>query len=169
MLYCVDGVVPGLSWKFQHFWGWKRQESNNSCLLAPFWPRLAVSPSLFNISLFLSTTFIGPVASKADKWLPVLLTTYVWTTGNYEELSSSDESCSAPQRQRPARRPKGPSIHEGPQALAKITAVGIGGRKQSCYGEESWKPEGQSCETSNALQLFLLSIFNLFGIHVWFV
>ncbi|NXP41687.1 ANKS3 protein, partial [Leiothrix lutea] len=78
--------------------------------------------------------------------------------GNYEELSSSDESCSAPQRQRPARRSKGPSIHEGPQALAKITAVGIGARKQSCYGEESWESEGQSPETSNALQLFLLSI-----------
>ncbi|XP_065500727.1 ankyrin repeat and SAM domain-containing protein 3 isoform X1 [Caloenas nicobarica] len=53
--------------------------------------------------------------------------------GKYEELSSSDESCSAPQRQRPVRRTKGPSIHDGPQALAKITAVGIGGRKQSCY------------------------------------
>ncbi|NXO94739.1 ANKS3 protein, partial [Certhia brachydactyla] len=60
--------------------------------------------------------------------------------GNYEELSSSDESCSAPQRQRPARRTKGPSIHEGPQALAKITAVGIGGRKQSCY--EQVPPQG---------------------------
>ncbi|XP_032930064.1 ankyrin repeat and SAM domain-containing protein 3 isoform X1 [Catharus ustulatus] len=60
--------------------------------------------------------------------------------GNYEELSSSDESCSAPQRQRPARRTKGPSIHEGPQALAKITAVGIGGRKQSSY--EQVPPQG---------------------------
>ncbi|NXK66266.1 ANKS3 protein, partial [Sylvietta virens] len=60
--------------------------------------------------------------------------------GNYEELSSSDESCSAPQRQRPARRTKGPSIHEGPQALAKITAVGIGGRKQSCH--EQVPPQG---------------------------
>ncbi|NXD29531.1 ANKS3 protein, partial [Spelaeornis formosus] len=60
--------------------------------------------------------------------------------GNYEELSSSDESCSAPQRQRPARRTKGPSIHEGPQALAKITAVGMGARKQSCY--EQVPPQG---------------------------
>nr|XP_014129533.1 ankyrin repeat and SAM domain-containing protein 3 [Zonotrichia albicollis] len=60
--------------------------------------------------------------------------------GNYEELSSSDESCSAPQRQRPARRTKGPSIHEGPQALAKITAIGLGGRKQSCY--EQVPPQG---------------------------
>ncbi|XP_029432967.1 ankyrin repeat and SAM domain-containing protein 3 [Rhinatrema bivittatum] len=51
--------------------------------------------------------------------------------GRYEDLSSSDESCSAPQRQRPVRKAKGPSIHEGPQALAKITAVGIGGRSQA--------------------------------------
>ncbi|EMP40839.1 Ankyrin repeat and SAM domain-containing protein 3 [Chelonia mydas] len=52
--------------------------------------------------------------------------------GKYcEDLSSSDESCSAPQRQRPVRKTKGPSIHEGPQALAKITAVGIAGKKQS--------------------------------------
>ncbi|XP_074136515.1 ankyrin repeat and SAM domain-containing protein 3 isoform X2 [Sminthopsis crassicaudata] len=46
----------------------------------------------------------------------------------YEDLSSSDESCSVPQRQRPLRKMKGLSIHEGPQALAKITAIGIGGR-----------------------------------------
>ncbi|XP_069502977.1 ankyrin repeat and SAM domain-containing protein 3 isoform X2 [Ambystoma mexicanum] len=45
-------------------------------------------------------------------------------SGRYEDLSSSDESSSAPRRQRPARKAKGPSIHEGPQALAKITAVG---------------------------------------------
>ncbi|NWI86796.1 ANKS3 protein, partial [Pitta sordida] len=55
--------------------------------------------------------------------------------GKYEELSSSDESCSAPQRQRPARRTKGPSIHDGPQALAKITAVGIGGKRTPRYEE----------------------------------
>uniref|UniRef100_A0A8C2U1Z0 Ankyrin repeat and sterile alpha motif domain containing 3 n=1 Tax=Coturnix japonica TaxID=93934 RepID=A0A8C2U1Z0_COTJA len=61
-------------------------------------------------------------------------------SGKYEELSSSDESCSAPQRQRPVRRTKGPSIHDGPQALAKITAVGIGGKKQSCY--EQVLPQG---------------------------
>ncbi|XP_027758275.1 ankyrin repeat and SAM domain-containing protein 3 isoform X1 [Empidonax traillii] len=60
--------------------------------------------------------------------------------GKYEELSSSDESCSAPQRQRPARRMKGPSIHDGPQALAKITAVGMGCKKLSCY--EQVPPQG---------------------------
>lgn len=155
VILCRWVVLPGLSWKFQHFWGWKRHESNNSCLLAPFWPRLAVSPLLFNISLFLSTALIGPVASKTGKWFPVLLTTCVWTTGNYEELSSSDESYSAPQRQRPARRTKGPSIHEGPQALAKITAIGMGRWKQSCCGEESWEPEGQSPETCSCYLLLI--------------
>uniref|UniRef100_A0A8D0KVI7 SAM domain-containing protein n=1 Tax=Strix occidentalis caurina TaxID=311401 RepID=A0A8D0KVI7_STROC len=74
--------------------------------------------------------------------------------GKYEELSSSDESCSAPQRQRPLRRTKGPSIHDGPQALAKITAVGIGGKKQSRY--EQVPPQGyvtfnddDSCEADD--------------------
>ncbi|KAH0631832.1 hypothetical protein JD844_019673 [Phrynosoma platyrhinos] len=60
--------------------------------------------------------------------------------GKYEDLSSSDESYSAPQRQRPARKPKGPSIHDGPHALAKITAVRIGGKSHSCH--EQVPPEG---------------------------
>ncbi|XP_060116922.1 ankyrin repeat and SAM domain-containing protein 3 [Heteronotia binoei] len=60
--------------------------------------------------------------------------------GKYEDLSSSDESYSSLQRQRPARKSKGPSIHEGPHALAKITAVRIGGRSQSHY--EQVPPEG---------------------------
>ncbi|XP_073070650.1 ankyrin repeat and SAM domain-containing protein 3 isoform X3 [Manis javanica] len=46
----------------------------------------------------------------------------------YEELSSSDESCPGPQRQRPCRK-KGLSIHEGPRALARITALGLRGRR----------------------------------------
>ncbi|XP_015283987.1 PREDICTED: ankyrin repeat and SAM domain-containing protein 3-like, partial [Gekko japonicus] len=58
----------------------------------------------------------------------------------YDDLSSSDESYPSPQRQRPARKSKGPSIHEGPHALAKITAVRIGGRSQSHY--EQVPPEG---------------------------
>ncbi|KAJ6657563.1 hypothetical protein lerEdw1_002278 [Lerista edwardsae] len=53
--------------------------------------------------------------------------------GKYEDLSSSDESYSAPQRPRPGRRSKGPSIHEGPHALAKITAVRTGGKSPSRY------------------------------------
>ncbi|XP_038610620.1 ankyrin repeat and SAM domain-containing protein 3 isoform X1 [Tachyglossus aculeatus] len=59
----------------------------------------------------------------------------------YDDLSSSDESCASPQRPRPARKMKGLSIHEGPQALAKITAVGIGvGKRQSCL--EQMPPQG---------------------------
>ncbi|XP_053551243.1 ankyrin repeat and SAM domain-containing protein 3 isoform X2 [Bombina bombina] len=42
----------------------------------------------------------------------------------HEDLSSSDESSSTPQRHRPQRKARGPSIHDGPQALAKITAGG---------------------------------------------
>ncbi|EPQ11888.1 Ankyrin repeat and SAM domain-containing protein 3 [Myotis brandtii] len=58
----------------------------------------------------------------------------------YEDLSSSDESCPAPQRQRPCRK-KGLSIHEGPRALARITAIGLGGKIQpSCY--EQVPPRG---------------------------
>uniref|UniRef100_A0A8C3VXH0 Ankyrin repeat and sterile alpha motif domain containing 3 n=1 Tax=Catagonus wagneri TaxID=51154 RepID=A0A8C3VXH0_9CETA len=45
----------------------------------------------------------------------------------YEDLSSSDESSPVPQRQRPCRK-KGLSIHDGPRALARITAIGLGGR-----------------------------------------
>ncbi|XP_048188181.1 ankyrin repeat and SAM domain-containing protein 3 isoform X2 [Perognathus longimembris pacificus] len=44
----------------------------------------------------------------------------------FEDLSSSDESCPVPQRHRPCR--KGLSIHEGPRALARITAIGLGGK-----------------------------------------
>ncbi|KAM5332090.1 ankyrin repeat and SAM domain-containing protein 3 isoform 2-T4 [Glossophaga mutica] len=58
----------------------------------------------------------------------------------YEDLSSSDESCPVPQRQRPYRK-KGLSIHEGPRALARITAIGLGGKTQpSCY--EQVPPQG---------------------------
>ncbi|XP_062999248.1 ankyrin repeat and SAM domain-containing protein 3 [Elgaria multicarinata webbii] len=60
--------------------------------------------------------------------------------GKYEDLSSSDESYSAPQRQRPTRKSKGPSIHEGPHALAKITAVRTGGKSQLRH--EQVPPEG---------------------------
>nr|DBA19357.1 TPA: hypothetical protein GDO54_015208 [Pyxicephalus adspersus] len=41
-----------------------------------------------------------------------------------EDLSSSDESSSSSYRSRPQRKTKGPSIHDGPQALAKITGGG---------------------------------------------
>ncbi|XP_040297728.1 ankyrin repeat and SAM domain-containing protein 3 [Bufo bufo] len=45
-------------------------------------------------------------------------------SARHEDLSSSDESSSAPHRPRHQRKPKGPSIHDGPQALAKITGGG---------------------------------------------
>ncbi|XP_075686591.1 ankyrin repeat and SAM domain-containing protein 3 isoform X2 [Rhinoderma darwinii] len=42
----------------------------------------------------------------------------------HEDQSSSDESSSTPHRHRHQRKVKGPSIHDGPQALAKITGGG---------------------------------------------
>lgn len=45
-------------------------------------------------------------------------------SAHQEDLSSSDESSSTPYRPRPQRKTKGPSIHDGPQALAKITGGG---------------------------------------------
>uniref|UniRef100_A0A8C5QGN0 Ankyrin repeat and sterile alpha motif domain containing 3 n=1 Tax=Leptobrachium leishanense TaxID=445787 RepID=A0A8C5QGN0_9ANUR len=48
-----------------------------------------------------------------------------------EDFSSSDESLASPQRPRPQRKVKGPSIHDGPQALAKIT----GGVSPVTYGK----------------------------------
>uniref|UniRef100_A0A2K5J2F3 SAM domain-containing protein n=1 Tax=Colobus angolensis palliatus TaxID=336983 RepID=A0A2K5J2F3_COLAP len=54
----------------------------------------------------------------------------------YEDLSSSDESCPAPQRHRPCRK-KGVSIHEGPRALARITGIGLGGRAPRPHYEQA--------------------------------
>ncbi|KAM4025327.1 ankyrin repeat and SAM domain-containing protein 3 isoform 1-T2 [Anomaloglossus baeobatrachus] len=45
-------------------------------------------------------------------------------SARHEDLSSSDESSFVPHRPRHQRKAKGPSIHDGPQALAKITAGG---------------------------------------------
>ncbi|XP_070341124.1 ankyrin repeat and SAM domain-containing protein 3 isoform X5 [Equus asinus] len=58
----------------------------------------------------------------------------------YEDLSSSDESFPVPQRQRPCRK-KGLSIHEGPRALARITAIGLGGTARR-PGYEQVPPRG---------------------------
>ncbi|XP_077762593.1 ankyrin repeat and SAM domain-containing protein 3 isoform X5 [Canis aureus] len=58
----------------------------------------------------------------------------------FEDLSSSDESCPVPQRQKLYRK-KGLSIHEGPRALARITAIGLGGKiQQPCC--EQVPPQG---------------------------
>ncbi|KAM3836018.1 ankyrin repeat and SAM domain-containing protein 3-like [Diretmus argenteus] len=50
--------------------------------------------------------------------------------GHFEDLSSSEDSDSAPPRIRPSRsRTKGLSIHDGPQAIAKFR---VGGTSKSC-------------------------------------
>ncbi|XP_047465409.1 ankyrin repeat and SAM domain-containing protein 3 [Mugil cephalus] len=50
--------------------------------------------------------------------------------GHFEDLSSSEDSDSAPQRIRPSRnRAKGISIHDGPQAIAKFR---VGGTSKLC-------------------------------------
>uniref|UniRef100_A0A5F9CJ73 Ankyrin repeat and sterile alpha motif domain containing 3 n=1 Tax=Oryctolagus cuniculus TaxID=9986 RepID=A0A5F9CJ73_RABIT len=67
------------------------------------------------------------IVALMDTHSPVLPKSLYRSPERYEDLSSSDESCAAPQRQRPCRR-KGLSIHEGPRALARITAIGLGGR-----------------------------------------
>ncbi len=47
--------------------------------------------------------------------------------GHYEDLSSSEDSDSAPPRIRTGRnRAKGISIHDGPQAIAKFRVGGTG-------------------------------------------
>lgn len=51
-------------------------------------------------------------------------------SGHFEDLSSSEDSDSAPPRSRPSRnRAKGVSIHDGPQAIAKFR---VGGTSKQC-------------------------------------
>ncbi|XP_052052269.1 ankyrin repeat and SAM domain-containing protein 3 isoform X4 [Apodemus sylvaticus] len=68
---------------------------------------------------------------------PVLPKSLYRSPEKYEDLSSSDESWPVPQRQRPCRK-KGLSIHEGPRALARITAIGLGGKTQTSYEEPTF-------------------------------
>lgn len=77
---------------------------------------------------------------------PVLPKSLYRSPEKYEDLSSSDESWPVPQRQRPCRK-KGLSIHEGPRALAKITAIGLGGKTQTTY--EQVPPRGYVTFTSS--------------------
>ncbi|KAG7226333.1 hypothetical protein INR49_013744 [Caranx melampygus] len=59
--------------------------------------------------------------------------------GHFEDLSSSEDSDSAPPRIRPSRnRPKGVSIHDGPQAIAKFR---VGGTSKLC-GKPPAVPQG---------------------------
>nr|XP_020031637.1 ankyrin repeat and SAM domain-containing protein 3 isoform X4 [Castor canadensis] len=68
------------------------------------------------------------IVALMDTHSPALpKTPYRSPAEKYEDLSSSDESCPGPQRHRPCRK-RGLSIHEGPRALARITAIGLGGK-----------------------------------------
>ncbi|XP_054990142.1 ankyrin repeat and SAM domain-containing protein 3 isoform X2 [Sorex araneus] len=87
------------------------------------------------------------IVSLIDAHSPTLTKTLFWSPEQYEDLSSSDESCPTPQRQRPFRK-KGLSIHEGPRALARITAIGLGGKaRQPRY--EQVPPRGYVTFTSS--------------------
>lgn len=60
-------------------------------------------------------------------------------SGHFEDLSSSEDSDSAPPRIRSSRnRAKGISIHDGPQAIAKFR---VGGTSKLC-GTVSCKTSG---------------------------
>ncbi|XP_008312426.1 ankyrin repeat and SAM domain-containing protein 3 isoform X1 [Cynoglossus semilaevis] len=63
------------------------------------------------------TKIVGLIDSRAPRLKP----------GHFEDLSSSEDSDSAPPRIRPSRnRTKGISIHDGPQAIAKFRVGGTG-------------------------------------------
>uniref|UniRef100_A0A2K6SK43 Ankyrin repeat and sterile alpha motif domain containing 3 n=1 Tax=Saimiri boliviensis boliviensis TaxID=39432 RepID=A0A2K6SK43_SAIBB len=76
------------------------------------------------------------IVALMDTHSPSLPKSLYRSPEKYEDLSSSDESCPAPQRQRPCRK-KGVSIHEGPRALARITGIGLGGRAPRCRYEQA--------------------------------
>ncbi|EGW05584.1 ankyrin repeat and SAM domain-containing protein 3 isoform X2 [Cricetulus griseus] len=86
------------------------------------------------------------IVALMDTHSPALPKSLYRSPEKYEDLSSSDESWPVPQRQRPCRK-KGLSIHEGPRALAKITAIGLGGKPQTSY--EQVPPRGYVTFTSS--------------------
>ncbi|XP_032699628.1 ankyrin repeat and SAM domain-containing protein 3 isoform X4 [Lontra canadensis] len=75
------------------------------------------------------------IVGLIDAHSPALPKNVYRSPDKFEDLSSSDESCPIPQRQRPCRK-KGLSIHEGPRALARITAIGLGGKMQQPCREQ---------------------------------
>uniref|UniRef100_A0A8C7ADX4 Ankyrin repeat and sterile alpha motif domain containing 3 n=1 Tax=Neovison vison TaxID=452646 RepID=A0A8C7ADX4_NEOVI len=75
------------------------------------------------------------IVGLIDAHSPALPKNVYRSPDKFEDLSSSDESCPIPQRQRPCRK-KGLSIHEGPRALARITAIGLGGKMQQPFREQ---------------------------------
>lgn len=86
------------------------------------------------------------IVALMDTHSPALPKSLYRNPEKYEDLSSSDESWPIPQRQRPCRK-KGLSIHEGPRALARITAIGLGGKTQTSY--EQVPPRGYVTFTSS--------------------
>ncbi|XP_040604072.1 ankyrin repeat and SAM domain-containing protein 3 isoform X5 [Mesocricetus auratus] len=86
------------------------------------------------------------IVALMDTHSPALPKSLYRSPEKYEDLSSSDESWPVPQRQRPCRK-KGLSIHEGPRALARITAIGLGGKPQTSY--EQVPPRGYVTFTSS--------------------
>nr|XP_048289055.1 ankyrin repeat and SAM domain-containing protein 3 isoform X2 [Myodes glareolus]XP_048289056.1 ankyrin repeat and SAM domain-containing protein 3 isoform X2 [Myodes glareolus] len=86
------------------------------------------------------------IVALMDTHSPALPKSLYRNPEKYEDLSSSDESWPIPQRQRPCRK-KGLSIHEGPRALARITAIGLGGKIQTNY--EQVPPRGYVTFTSS--------------------
>ncbi|XP_045848950.1 ankyrin repeat and SAM domain-containing protein 3 isoform X3 [Meles meles] len=75
------------------------------------------------------------IVGLIDAHSPALPRNVYRSPDKFEDLSSSDESCPVPQRQRPCRK-KGLSIHEGPRALARITAIGLAGKMQQPCREQ---------------------------------
>ncbi|XP_012921061.1 ankyrin repeat and SAM domain-containing protein 3 isoform X2 [Heterocephalus glaber] len=75
------------------------------------------------------------IVAMIDTHSPTLPRNLYRSPEKYEDLSSSDESYPAAQRQRPCRK-KGLSIHEGPRALARITAIGLGGQTPQPHYEQ---------------------------------
>ncbi|XP_063790855.1 ankyrin repeat and SAM domain-containing protein 3 [Pseudophryne corroboree] len=74
----------------------------------------------------------------------------------HEEQSSSDESTATPHRPRHQRKAKGPSIHDGPQALAKITGGGggIGQQSQGQVPAQGYVTFGElDCDTAGSDEL----------------
>ncbi|KAM5131026.1 ankyrin repeat and SAM domain-containing protein 3 isoform 2-T2 [Callospermophilus lateralis] len=87
------------------------------------------------------------IVALMDSHSPALPKNLYRSPEKYEDLSSSDESYPVAQRQRPYRK-KGLSIHEGPRALARITAIGLGGEAPQPHGEQL-PPRGYMTFTSS--------------------
>ncbi|KAG3259150.1 ankyrin repeat and sterile alpha motif domain containing 3, transcript variant X1 [Ictidomys tridecemlineatus] len=87
------------------------------------------------------------IVALIDSHSPALPKNLYRSPEKYEDLSSSDESYPVAQRQRPCRK-KGLSIHEGPRALARITAIGLGGETPQPHGEQL-PPRGYMTFTSS--------------------